>query len=202
MEIKNKYFSLEMADTNFGPVAYAPENSPLSHELIDLLENTDELPYELTIRRVFEGKKNLVIDDNLDELELIWEDYLPNNVGIPLMSEKLYLIIKNNLTGKEGVSWLKCKVWAKNEFRYYHVIKFNKPQDVLDTVETKYVKGTDFIMTPCLSSSKAINYSVFPLPSTDNLYQLTISFFVNEKIKNEIVKENLKGILFGNVKVS
>lgn len=43
------------------------------------------------------------------------EDYLADNLGIPLMSEKLMKIISKHLTGKEGLRWYNVIVNYGNE---------------------------------------------------------------------------------------
>ncbi len=84
MEIKmEKYYSLNMADTPTGPVAYSPENALLSFELIPELENKTQLPFDFTIKKVTEAKKGIEVSEDLSELQDIWEDYLPNNSGVP-----------------------------------------------------------------------------------------------------------------------
>lgn len=197
---KKKYFSLDLANSVTGPVAYAPENALLSYELIDVLNNENRIPYDLKIKKVTESKKGLIVNEDLESLDVIWEDYLPNNVGLPLMSGKMKSIIENNLTGNENIDWLTCDVWANDIIKTYFVLRFNVPFDVLDKDKTKYIKGTELIMMPCFSTLKIVNYSVFPKPTTDDLYRISINLYVNEDIKKAIENENLKGIDFGKIK--
>lgn len=197
-----KYFSLNFGDTTIGPVAYSPENSLLSYELIEGLMDKKEMPYDLIIRKVSEGKKGLIVEDDLDNLEVVWEDFLPNNIGLPLMSEKLKNIIEGNLSGNEDIDWVTCKVWAKDKFKIYYIIRFNTLLDVLDIQKTKYLAGTDLIMIPYFSSDKINQFSVFTIPTSDNLYKISLSLFVNYTIKKLIQKEKLKGVDFSTIKIS
>ena len=66
--VKSNFFSLELANTNIGPVAYSPEDAPLSYELVHLLEGKNEIPYDFKIKKVSENKKGLIIEDNLETL--------------------------------------------------------------------------------------------------------------------------------------
>ncbi len=197
-----EYFSLNFGDTIIGPVAYSPENSLLSYELIEGLIDKKEMPYDLIIRKVSEGEKGLIVEDDLDNLEVVWEDFLPNNIGVPLMSEKLKNIIEGNLFGNEDIDWVTCKVWAKDKFKIYYIIRFNTLLDVLDIQKTKYLAGTDLIIIPYFSSDKINQFSVFTIPTSDNLYKISLSLFVNYTIKKLIQKEKLKGVDFSTIKIS
>lgn len=196
-----KYYSLNMADTPIGPVAYSPEHSLLSFELIPELENKNQLPFDFTIKKVTETKKGIVISENLNDLSDIWDDYLPNNTGVPLMSLKLKAIIDNNVTEKEFIDWITCRVFGNNLSKEYYILRFNKPLDVLDLEKTKFIEGTDIVINPCFSNSKVMGLNVFTIPTSDNLFKINLMIFVNHKIKEEIEKQKLTGIEFGNVRI-
>ena len=118
------------------------------------------------------------------------------------MSEKLKNIIEGNLSGNEDIDWVTCKVWAKDKFKIYYIIRFNTLLDVLDIQKTKYLAGTDLIMIPYFSSDKINQFSVFTIPTSDNLYKISLSLFVNYTIKKLIQKEKLKGVDFSTIKIS
>lgn len=202
VETKKKYFSLNVSSSTTESVAYCPENSLLSYELIDVLGKKKEIPYDLKIKKVTEGKKKLIVDDDLESLMNVWEDYLPNNVGLPLMSEKMKSIIVDNLTGNENIDWLTCNVWAKDVCKTYFIIRFSSPLDVLDKEKTKYINGTDLIIAPCFSSLKIVDFSIFPMPASDDLYKISINLYISEALKKAIEKEKLTGIDFGKIKVA
>ncbi len=116
-------------------------------------------------------------------------------------SLKLKSIIDRNTTEKDFIDWITCKVFANKLSKEYFILRFNKPLDVLDLVKTKFVGGTDLVINPCLSASKIMNLNIFTIPTSDDLFKINLMIFVNNKIKEEIQKQNISGVEFGNVKV-
>ncbi|MFH6987912.1 imm11 family protein [Flavobacterium collinsii] len=173
----------------------------IAYELIPLLKGKQSLPFNFKLKRIIEGKSDLIIDDNLDELEEIWLDYLPNSFVWPLMSEKLRFVVQTNLVGNEHIDWISCKVKSGNEERTYYILRFNNILDVLNMQKTSFVQGTDVIIKPVFSSSKINRYTIFSLPLSHDLYQITSGLYLSEKLKKEIEKEKLTGLDFSKVPV-
>ena len=161
--------------------AFAPKGTKLAHELIEDIEGMNELPFELELVKLTETKTELIKDKDLNGLDSIWFDYQPNSLAWPLMSAKLKLIISDNLTGKEGISWITAKVNGNGENRNYYIPRFEKMLNVLDEQKTMYVKGTDRIIKPIFSAEKISNYSVFHKLSAYNLWKITSGLYVSEK---------------------
>ena len=66
--------------------AYAPSGAKLAQELIEDLENKYELPFELNMVKLTIGKNSIEESDDLNGIETIWLDYLPNSFAWPLFS--------------------------------------------------------------------------------------------------------------------
>jgi len=179
----NKYFFLTWAEENDeSGVAWAPEGTPLDHELISELEGKDELPFGLELR------------------EGILVDYLGNSLAWPLMSEKMRMVIERNLTGEEGISWIKANVKARGDIFDYYVLRFRKKLDVLDMNKTTFVTGTDHVIKPCFSLAKIRIYSLFNVPQSHNLWKITIAIYINDKLRKDMIREGLSGIAFSEVR--
>ena len=198
----SKYFALEWSGTNEDSkgVAQAPDDCPLDHELINQLHGKSELPFELILKTVKVRKNGLVVT-KLNLVEGTVVDYQPNSLAWPLMSEKLKQIVDDNLTGKEDVDWIMAKVWIlDNEVRYY-VPRFNTKLDVIDEENTMYVPDTDFIIIPCYSADKIKDFQLFPEPHRHELWKITSSLNVGEKLKKAFQKGKITGINYRKVKV-
>jgi hypothetical protein len=181
--------------------AFAPKGTRLAHELIADIEEIDELPFELELVKLTEKKTGLIKDNDLAGLDSIWLDYQPNSLAWPLMSDRLKLLVSDNLTGKEGIGWITAKVNGNGEYRNYYIPRFEKMLNVLDEQKTIYVKGTDRIIKPCFSLAKISSFSVFHKPSAHNLWKITSGLYISEKIKKAIQKEKLTGMNFEKITI-
>ncbi len=197
-----KYYSLNWKDGK-EPLAsaFAPEDSKNGHELIKELAGAYMLPFELTLVKLSVGKNGLIKNNNLSDLKKVWLDYQPNNLAWPLMSERMKSLIEVNLTGKEGVDWIACKVKNGDEERPYFIIRFNTMLDVLDMHKTMFVRETGYVIRPVFDASKIISYNIFTKPSLYDLWKITSGLYVSETLKKAILKEKLTGIEFEKTSV-
>ncbi|UOE49513.1 hypothetical protein MTO98_00315 [Mucilaginibacter sp. SMC90] len=203
MEIINSYFLLGGPNNSKAIAsAFAPEGSKSVYELINDLDNTTDLPFELKLFRLSVQKGGLKRDDDLSSLDKIWLDYLPNDSATPLFSEKLKATIDSKLTGHEGVDWISVKVNGNNEQRIYFLLRFKQSLDVLDVEKTIFIKGTDRIIVPCFSHSKIKGYTVFTKPTPGNLWKIPSAIYVSQELKGAIQKEQMSGLNFEKVRVS
>lgn len=201
MKVDNYYL---LANKNYSKVAsaFAPDNTKLAHELIPELINTNKLPFELNLVKLSIGKNGLIESNDLSGLDNIWLDLQPNTLAMPLMSEKLMKLIKDNLTGKEYLEWIFVTINKGDEKRNYYIPTFKKKLDVLDEKRTMYVKGTDHIIRPHFSLKKIKNISIFHKPDSGNLWKIPSGLYINERLQKEIVKQKLIGIEFEKIRVS
>ncbi|CAN5758111.1 hypothetical protein BH11BAC7_BH11BAC7_33050 [soil metagenome] len=177
----NKFFFLTWEESINICVANSSQKAPLDHILIPLLEGKNELPFDF----ILNGEP---------------QDYLPNNMAWPLMSEKMKQVIERNLTGHEKISWISTNVKAGEDVFLYYVIRFDEKMDVLDLNRTTFVPGTDQIIRPCFSFDKVKKYNLFHKPGYS--WRITPAVYISETLKNEIEKENLSGVDFEKVMVA
>lgn len=174
-----KYYYLSWFDKNNHKAARAPEGT-LGFELAEKMNAKDQLPFVLELD---------------DDAELL--DYLPNTIAWPLMSEQLKDIITENLTGKEGLSWITARVKRQGTEIAYFFPRFAHNLDILEKSKS-IVAGNDFIVKAHLSLDKVKNYTFFPLPDL----QFTSRNVISEELKKKIEKLDLTGINFEKVSVS
>lgn len=198
-----KYYSLNWKESNDAiPSAFAPEGTPLAQDLVTVLNDVNRLSFSFNLVKLDVGKDGLIESNDLSGLKEIWLDYQPNNLAWPLMSERLKLLIEANLTGSEQIDWVTCIVKNGVDERFYFILRFNKMLDVLDMEKTFFVQGTDHIIKPVFANHKIHRYSIFPKPSSHNLWKITPALYVNEKLKKIIQKQKLTGLSFDKVAVS
>lgn len=197
-----KYFLLSAKDSKELPSAFAPDGTKLAHELISELNDVDELPFEFDLIKLSVCKNSLLRSKDLSGLNEIWLDYQPNSLAWPLMSEKLKAIVLRNLTGNEGLNWIRAKINGNGNQRNYYIPRFEKILDVLDFQKTMYVKDTDHIVKAFFSSTKVSAYSIFSQPAAHNLWKITSGLYISDAIKTTIQKEKLSGMDFERIAVS
>lgn len=195
-----KFFFLTGSNSRKIASAFAPDECELAHRLIPQLEGINTLPFKLELIKLSVGVNGLVKSNDLTDLTQIWLDYQPNSFAWPLMSEKMKMVIVQNLTGKENIDWISATIKGNNEQKIYYIPRFNKMLDVLDVEKTMFVPNTNHIIRPCFSLQKTLDYAVFHHPSPIDTWKIT-SLYVNEAIKKAILKEKLKGVVFESVLV-
>ncbi len=201
MAIETKYYSLNWKNDNKETSsAYYEDEGILNFELIPQLEGKNVFPKQFYLKKVSETSKGIEVSDHLDSLEEIWPDYLPNDLAWPLMSKKMMVTINKELSELESVDWVEAIVNHNNLSQQYFVPRFNKNLDTLDSKKTKYIPGTDLIMTPSFSKNKIAKYNIFHKPDSPELFKITPSLYVSETIKNNILREQLTGINLEEIK--
>lgn len=138
----NKYFFLSgkiKKDTAF---AFTADEGIISHRLIPELVGKNEFPFPMKLKKMIKEKGRWKTSDDIQSLAHLWLDYQPNNLAWNFMSERMTNIIKENLTGKENIYWIKVKIEGINEERYYFIPAFKEKLDVLDEKRTTFVSGT------------------------------------------------------------
>ena len=122
-------------------------------------------------------------------------DYLANNMGLHLCSEKLRNTIEHVRPDSDCVQWLDAVVSDGHESRQYHVLHFPVDYPVVD--ESKSIMAGPMVVKPVLLASVVANRHIFTLPSSPGG-----RLFVSERLKDTIVQANCTGMGFSKVSVS
>lgn len=190
-----KYYCVYWKDNAEVASAFYEGKNQLGYELISELEGKNEMPLDFKLMKIKEKKNGLTIDDDTEMLKNIWQDYQPNSLGWPIMSEKFKSVIEESLTGNEQIDWITCNLKNKDETRKYYILRFNMKRDVLDRKKTLFMdKEKEGVIKPVFSFSKIKNCNIFPRPSSYDFWKIPSSFYVSEDVKKKIQKEKLIGI--------
>lgn len=179
-------------------IACAPDNVGLAHELIGALRESDVMPFDFTLKALMVKSDGIHYSNDFSRVETIWLDYQPNSLAWPLFSEKLKKIIEKMLTGKEGLKWISCNICCGKETRTYYIPHFIEELDVLNKDKCFYSNNGGLIK-PAYFSLKIQDYSIFPKPSMNNLWQITAAICISDKVKKEIVKSKISCINYESI---
>lgn len=160
-------------------IACAPDNVGLAHELIGALRESEVMPFDFTLKAL-----------------TVKSDGIP----WPLFSEKLKNLIEKMLTGKEGLKWISCNICCGKETRTYYIPHFIEELDVLNKDKCFYSNNGGLIK-PAYSSLKIKDYSIFPKPAMNDLWQITAAICISDKVKNALMKANISNIAYEAVSV-
>lgn len=190
----DRYFFL--ADGANAEMAFADTQgkTPVAHELISLLRDETEVPFDLFLKKNRISDNGLEVSDDITGLKYLWLDFQPNNLAWNLMSSRMKEIVDKNLTGEEGIVWMKVNIKSPTEVRTYFIPRFKSILDVLDEERTIYVKGTSHIVKPVFSLAKVKKFNVFFVNGA--AWEIPSGLYISEMMKRVIQKEKLTGVTF------
>lgn len=188
------YYWISINNDKVSTVAYAPEGTPVSHNLIEMMENREDVPFSLELRDVFLTSKLTV-----GEVSDVFYDYQPNSLAWPIMSEKMKSIIASHLTGSEYIEWKSLVIKGKSISKKYYIPMFTRKLDTLNISESVYVPVSGIVLKPCFDKEKTKNLSVIHSPNL--FWQISTQIYVNEEIKRDLINSGIKELCFSRVKV-
>ncbi len=194
MGLVMNYYWLSTNNDKVSTVAYAPEGTPLSYELIGEMNNREDVPFSLELRDVFVTSK-LVVGGSSD----VFYDYQPNSLAWPVMSEKMKSIIASHLTGSEYIEWKSVVINGKGISKKYYIPMFTRKLDILNVCESVYVPVSGVVLKPCFDKEKIKNLSVIHSPNL--FWQISTQIYVNEDIKRDLINSGIEELCFSRVKV-
>ena len=184
------YFLMGLKHFKNVAIACAPDNVGLAHELIGTLSELEAMPFDFNLKALTVKSNGIHYSNDFSLVEHVWLDYQPNNLAWPLFSEKLKNLIETALTGREKLKWISCNICYKNEIRKYYIPYFTEGLDVLNKEKSFYANNGNLIK-PAFSYRKIQDYSIFPKPSMNNLWQITAAICISDKVKKEIMKSKI-----------
>lgn len=165
---------------------------------IDFVRGKTEFPCETKLFSLVYKKRELVPSSDLSKVDSLWVDYQPNQFAWPMMSEKMAAVVKEHLTGAEGVDWIVANVLFEDERRAYYIPRFAQKLDVLDLEKTD-ISEYGIYSFPYYSANKIINYALFQ--DTFASWEITNSLVVNEPLREALRKGKFTGIQFYNAEI-
>lgn len=82
------------------------------------------------------------------------DDYIADDLGVPLFSEQVRNIIDELMTGEEGIEWYEVSlVQSRNQYRYF-APKFTRTLDILNEDSSLYGVNKSILIKAVLSTEK------------------------------------------------
>ena len=108
------YYWITINNRKVSSIAYAPEGTPVAHELIHDVVGKSMLPFPLELHSATD-KDYLGIGGVSD----LCFDYQPNSLAWPIMSERMKTIIESHLSGGECIEWKSVQIHGDKITRNY-----------------------------------------------------------------------------------
>ena len=174
-----QFYAILFRESDRFGVAYGPEDPPMEY----LPEKGIVKAWRPFVLRVKNGD---------------YSDYLANDMGFRLCSEKLKSTLQENASPLDAIQWLDVLVTKQRETRDYFILHFPSPADALDRNKTIFSgDNRDFVVKPVLSRSAAERHRVFT-----GLGCGQIRLFVAEGVKSVIKAQRCTGIEFSKLPVN
>lgn len=171
---KNFYY-LMMTEDEAGAIALAPKE--VDTTLWSEINKLKELPFNFVV------------------VKGVMQDYLANNRGLLLFSEKLSRILAK--FADQQVHWTSVNVmYESGGTLNYNALSFLGDHDVLHNERTLYNKVNGKVIKGVISLDKVQGLDLFVLPSCHR------RFIVSEKVKQEIEQAGCTGVEFSKVPVA
>jgi hypothetical protein len=125
-----------------------------------------------------------------------FDDYLANDLGLPLFSGRLRDAIEKQTTVADAVSWVAVAVVRGEERLQYFVPRFPpSSEEVLDLKRTIRTKS-GFIVKACLKKSAVKGRVIFPIPGSES------RIVICDLLKKALEAGHFSGVDFGHVAVA
>lgn len=171
------FFFLHLRDEPHAPLAYGPDDPERDELLVEPGRVEGWVPLELEVRSG------------------VPTDYLANNVGVRLCSERLKDALEQANSGADELQWLDATVLdAAGIGHRYYVLHFPTLPDVLDPERTITSRGW-FVVKPVIAESRVGQHRVFSFPGG------TSRTVVTDQVREAVVRAGCTGVDFASVAV-
>jgi hypothetical protein len=175
MMVQERFFYMHWKENDSGGIAHSAATKNI--EFVEQLRGLQKVPFVFSIK---DGP---------------YQDYLANNLGWPLMSERLKGIIDSKAE-REKPAWIIAEVISESSMSLnYFVPLFSGWLDVLNH-EKSIITKNNLVIKAHLSKDKVCGLEFFPVPGS------AFRIIISERIKKEIEKHKITGVDFSLVPLS
>ena len=129
------------------------------------------------------------------------DDYIADDLGVPLFSEQVRNIIDELMTGEEGIEWYEVPVvQSRNQYRYF-APKFTRTLDILNEDSSLYGVNKSILIKAVLSTEKIKKYSIVPIVGSSEAFFFPTRIAISDRVKKALKKARVSGISFSPIKV-
>ena len=186
MDINMKWWQIQFPEeeTPSTPLAISPDGGKTLIDWIEAIESNKRFPFQYRLS----PKMSL-------------DDYIADDLGVPLFSEQVRNIIDELMTGEEGIEWYEVPVvQSRNQYRYF-APKFTRTLDVLNEDSSLYGVNKSILIKAVLSTEKIKKYSIVPIVGSSEAFFFPTRIAISDRVKKALKKARMSGISFSPIKV-
>ena len=186
MDINMKWWQIQFPEeeTSSTPLAISPDGGKTLIDWIEAIESNRRFPFQYRLS----PKMSL-------------DDYIADDLGVPLFSEQVRNIIDELMTGEEGIEWYEVPVvQSRNQYRYF-APKFTRTLDILNEDSSLYGVNKSILIKAVLSTEKIKKYSIVPIVGSSEAFFFPTRIAISDRVKKALKKARMSGISFSPIKV-
>ena len=171
-------------ETSSTPLAISPGGGKTLIDWMEAIESNRRFPFQYRLS----PKMSL-------------DDYIADDLGVPLFSEQVRNIIDELMTGEEGIEWYEVPVvQSRNQYRYF-APKFTRTLDILNEDSSLYGVNKSILIKAVLSTEKIKKYSIVPIVGSSETFFFPTRIAISDRVKKALKKARVSGISFSPIKV-
>ena len=186
MDINMKWWQIQFPEeeTSSTPLAISPDEGKTLIDWMEAIESNKRFPFQYRLS----PKMSL-------------DDYIADDLGVPLFSEQVRNIIDELMTGEEGIEWYEVPVvQSRNQYRYF-APKFTRTLDILNEDSSLYGVNKSILIKAVLSTEKIKEYSIVPIVGSSEAFFFPTRIAISDRVKKALEKARVSGISFSPIKV-
>ena len=186
MDINMKWWQIQFPEeeTSSTPLAISPDGGKTLIDWMEAIESNRRFPFQYRLS----PKMSL-------------DDYIADDLGVPLFSEQVRNIIDELMTGEEGIEWYEVPVvQSRNQYRYF-APKFTRTLDILNEDSSLYGVNKSILIKAVLSTEKVKKYSIVPIVGSSEAFFFPTRIAISDRVKKALEKARVSGISFSPIKV-
>ena len=181
-----KWWQIQFSEeeTSSTPLAISPDGEKTLIDWMEAIESNRRFPFQY---RLF---PNMSLND-----------YIADDLGVPLFSEQVRNIIDELMTGEEGMEWYEVPVvHSRNQYSYF-VPKFTRTLDILNEDSSLYGVNKSILIKAVLSTQKIQKYLIVPIVGSSEPFFFPTRIAISDRVEKALKKARVSGISFSPIKV-
>ena len=186
MDINMKWWQIQFPEeeTSSTPRAISPDGGKTLIDWMEAIESNRRFPFQYRLSP-----------------QMSLDDYIADDLGVPLFSEQVRNIIDELMTGEEGVEWYEVPVVQSRNQYHYFAPKFTRTLDVLNEDSSLYGVNKSILIKAVLSTEKIKEYSIVPIVGSSEAFFFPTRIAISDRVKKALEKARVSGISFSPIKV-
>ena len=186
MDINMKWWQIQFPEeeTSSTPLAISPDGEKTLIDWMEAIESNRRFPFQYRLSP-----------------QMSLDDYIADDLGVPLFSEQVRNIINELMTGEEGIEWYEVPVvQSRNQYRYF-APKFTITLDILNEDSSLYGVNKSILIKAVLSTEKIKKYSIVPIVGSSETFFFPTRIAISDRVKKALKKARVSGISFSPINV-